>query len=92
MQTSHASIRVLMNNRGFSIPYIPIIIAVVGALTYFFGWKVLIVAGVIIAVIPIATYIYDKITHSKNCRYCNEVKRIFSEHRKIDIARVTTKH
>lgn len=51
-----------MNNRGQTIPYIPIIIVVVGILTLIFGWKTLIyVVGLFLGV-GLCTWIYDKIT------------------------------
>lgn len=59
-----------MNNRGWSPPYILILIVMIGILTLVFGWTVLIYVASLIVVIPICTWIYDITTHSTTCREC----------------------
>ena len=51
-----------MNNRGWTIPFVLIALVIIGVLTAFLGWKVLIyVAGLFVA-ITFFVWIYDLFT------------------------------
>ena len=46
--------------RGWSLPLIPILLVAIIGLTYFFGWKVLLIVLAVFVVIPLATFVYDR--------------------------------
>lgn len=79
-------------NNGFSIPFIPIFIVMIGTLIYFFGWIVLIYTAGLMIVITLATAVYDTITHNNNCEECMVIKETISKERGIEIALINTKH
>lgn len=81
-----------MNERGFSPPYITIILAIIGVLVWIFGWKVLIYVAVIFVLVPIITMIYDAVTHEKNCVECIELKEHLSGKFTVPIESIRTKH
>jgi len=56
-----------MNKRGWTPPYIPIIIVVVGTLTLIFGWKTLIYVAALFVGVGLCTWVYDRIagTHEE---------------------------
>jgi hypothetical protein len=45
---------------GWSLPLIPILLIAILALTYFFGWKVLIIPLAALVIIPLGTFLYDR--------------------------------
>lgn len=50
-----------MNRSGFSLPIIWISLIIIGVLTYFFGWFVLVLVLLAAGLITLGTYIHDKI-------------------------------
>lgn len=50
-----------------------------------------VVIGVVV-LITAGTAIFDKLTHDKNCRYCNQIKEVLSAQKGIAQDRITTKH
>jgi hypothetical protein len=71
---------------------LPILIIIIVALTYFFGWIVLAISAGFLVCIPVVTAIYDKITHDSNCTECNIIKQVLFDELGIDIAAIKTKH
>lgn len=46
--------------RGWSLPFTTILLVVVGVLTYFYGWRVLVIVAALFGAITLGTFIYDK--------------------------------
>jgi len=79
-------------DRGFSLPFIPILLVIIGVLIYFFGWIALAyVAGAVVS-ITAGTAIYDKMTHNTNCGECIQVKEILSKRTGLNKDSIKTKH
>ena len=79
-------------NRGFSLPYIPIVLVVMGVLVYFFGWVVLAYAAGVVVLITAGTALYDKMTHHAKCRECMQVVDIISKRTGINKDSIKTRH
>ena len=79
-------------SRGFSLPILSILIVLIGALAYFFGWIVPVVVVGAVGLIAAGTAIFDKLTHDQNCRYCHHIKEVLSAQKGVTPDRITTKH
>jgi len=79
-------------NHGFNLPIISILLFIIIALTYFFGWIVLGIAAGLFISITVGTAIYDKMTHNSNCSECNTIKQDLSNMLGIEKTGIKTKH
>ncbi|MGA1870202.1 MAG: hypothetical protein ACMUJM_16820 [bacterium] len=79
-------------DRGFSPPYISILLVIICVLIYFFGWSVLVYAAGAVILIAAGTAIYDKITHNTNCAECIIVKEMLSKRTGVNKDLIKTKH
>jgi hypothetical protein len=79
-------------NRGFSLPYIPILLVLIGVLIYFFGWIVLAYMAGVAVLITAGTVLYDKMTHNAKCRECMQIKDMISKKTGINKNAIKTRH
>ena len=61
------------NQNGFSLPIVSILLILIGVLTYFFGWIVIIFVLAAAGLITLGTYIHDKIVGPPGMVVCGNL-------------------
>ena len=77
---------------GFSLPIIPFLLVIIIVCIYFFGWQVLLAVAGLVALIALATAVYDRVTHDTKCRYCDALKEFVSNELALDRQSLRTTH
>jgi membrane protein YdbS with pleckstrin-like domain len=82
----------MQRQRGWSLPLSWILVVGLGLAIWFWGWWALAVTVAAAALITAGTWIYDKLTHDRNCRWCNHIKATLAAEQGIPIGSMKTKH
>ena len=77
---------------GWTIPYMWILLVIVGVLVWQFGWIVLLYVAGLFVLITAGVWVHDLVTHDHKCRWCNVIKDAFEAERRIPRERIQTKH
>ncbi len=78
--------------RGWSMPWLNILLVIIALLTWLYGWIVLLIVGVLFGLITLGVWIHDIVVHDEACRWCNVIKDGLAAERDIARERITTKH
>ena len=74
------------------MPWLWIVLVVIGLLTWWLGWIVIALVPVLVLVITLGVIVHDKSMHDSRCRWCNRVKDVVAAERNLAPSQLRTKH